>query len=74
MKAKYHQTFNFPFYILVDISSPSFSSSLIVSYYPPVLCRYIRCRAVQYAVGFSNRFKFRNFLIGNNAIIHVPLY
>lgn len=41
-----------------------------------ILCRYtpyIRCQAAQYAVGFSERFKFSNFLIGNNGIIHMPL-
>lgn len=42
-----------------------------------ILCRCtpcIRCQAAQCSVGFSNRLKFSNFLIGNNAIIHVPLY
>lgn len=42
-----------------------------------ILCRCtpcIRCQAAQCSVGFRNRLKFSNFLIGNNAIIHVPLY
>lgn len=42
-----------------------------------ILCRCtpcIRCQAAPCSVGFSNRLKFSNFLIGNNAIIHVPLY
>lgn len=42
-----------------------------------ILCRCTpctMCQAAQCSVGFSNRLKFSNFLIGNNAIIHVPLY
>lgn len=58
----------------------SFPLSLWTLFFPvinTILSRctpYIRCQAAQRPVGFSNRLKISNFLIGNNAIIHVPLY